>query len=281
MFIICMCLYTLYDLEYYDTYMVDERWQQSWTLRLLVWAFTAYFGSMEFRQLMISGPTSYFRNGWNLMDVSLFTLIITAECIEGRFGIKDPSLIGDQNYLPLAQVVRTLYSFAVIIMWIRFLYFFRIFRSTGYYIRMLIQVIRDIKYFIFIYVLTIVAFAHAWFVYFKNSSQGSSLPRVTDALIYVYMIAFSNYNTGEFGDYYIQISWLFFVFCTFFLQIVLVNLLISIVADTFSRIKSNYNVIMYKDMLHMIIENRFLAVGPLTQELNHKYLLMCWNTSQA
>ena len=52
------------------------------------------------------------------------------------------------------------------------------------------------------------------------------------------------------------------------------NLLISIVADTFSRIKSNYNVIMYKDMLDMIIENRFLAVGPLTEELNHKYLFM-------
>ena len=61
---------------------------------------------------------------------------------------------------------------------------------------------------------------------------------------------------------------------TFFLQIVLINLLISIVADTFARIKSNYNVIMYKEMLHMIIENRFLAVGRLPEELNHKHLYM-------
>jgi hypothetical protein len=61
---------------------------------------------------------------------------------------------------------------------------------------------------------------------------------------------------------------------TFALQIVLINLLISIVADTFQRIKSNYNVIMYKDMLHMIIENRFLAVGHLSEGLSHKYLLM-------
>ena len=45
-------------------------------------------------------------------------------------------------------------------------------------------------------------------------------------------------------------------------------------ADTFQRIKSNYNVIMYKDMLHMIIENRFLAVGGLSEELNHKYLCL-------
>jgi hypothetical protein len=31
---------------------------------------------------------------------------------------------------------------------------------------------------------------------------------------------------------------------------------------------------MYKDMLHMIIENRFLAVGALSEDLNHKYLFL-------
>jgi hypothetical protein len=31
---------------------------------------------------------------------------------------------------------------------------------------------------------------------------------------------------------------------------------------------------MYKDMLHMIIENRFLAVGRLPEELNQKQLYM-------
>lgn len=90
----------------------------------------------------------------------------------------------------------------------------------------------------------------------------------------MYKIALGDFDTDLFGDYYFQISWLFFVLATFLLQIVLINLLISIVADTFSNIKSNYNVIMYKDMLHMIIENRFLAVGPLTPELRHKHLFL-------
>jgi hypothetical protein len=31
---------------------------------------------------------------------------------------------------------------------------------------------------------------------------------------------------------------------------------------------------MYKDMLHMIIENRFLSVGALSDELYHKYLCL-------
>lgn len=64
-------------------------------------------------------------------------------------------------------------------MWIRVLYFFRVFRTTGYYIRMLVQVIIDIRYFIFVFVLTILAFAHAWFVFLKNKADGavfSSVP---------------------------------------------------------------------------------------------------------
>lgn len=159
-------------------------------------------------------------------------------------------------------------------MWVRLLYFFRIFRTTGYYIRMLKQVIADLRYFIFIFVLVILAFAHAYFVFLKNKSDGTPFPSVMLSIEYVYRIALGDFETTIYGDYYTEISWTLFVLSTFMLQIVLINLLISIVADTFARIKSNYNIIMYKDMLHMIIENRFLAVGRLPNELNHKYLFM-------
>lgn len=177
--------------------------------------------------------------------------------------------------------MRTIYSFASVFMWIRFLYFFRIFRNTGYYIKMLVQVVFDIRYFIFIFVLTIFAFAHAWYVFLKNNDEGPVFISVFEALAYVYKIALGDFDTDIYGSYYYQVSWFFFVLATFLLQIVLINLLISIVADTFSNIKSNYNVIMYQDMLHMIIENRFLAVGPLTEDLRYNYLYMALPVAQA
>jgi hypothetical protein len=206
------------------------------------------------------------------MDLSMIIMIIIAEIMHGRFEAR--ALPASIDYETYAKVVRTLYAFSAIIMWIRFLYFFRIFRTTGYYIRMLVNVIQDIRYFIFIFVLTILAFAHAYYVFLKNNSKGPVFESVTEAVAYVYKIALGDFDTDIYGDYFHQISWFFFVLATFFLQIVLINLLISIVADTFARIKSNYNVIMYKDMLHMIIENRFLAVGRLPEELNHKHLYM-------
>jgi hypothetical protein len=56
--------------------------------------------------------------------------------------------------------------------------------------------------------------------------------------------------------------------------IILLNLLISIVSDTFGRIKSNYTIIMYKDMLHLINENSFLYFGSRSKKLTGKYLYL-------
>jgi hypothetical protein len=45
-----------------------------------------------------------------------------------------------------------------LILWLKLLYFLRIFKSTGYYIRTIIEVIMDIKYFLLMLLLTIMAF---------------------------------------------------------------------------------------------------------------------------
>jgi hypothetical protein len=75
------------------------------------------------------------------MDMSLVVLIVMAEIMIGRFRIEKFTTKEDLVYEKYSKIARTLYSFAAIIMWIRFLYFFRIFRNTGYYIRMLVTVI--------------------------------------------------------------------------------------------------------------------------------------------
>jgi hypothetical protein len=46
-------------------------------------------------------------------------------------------------------------------LWIKFLYFFRIFQSTGYLIRIIISVLVDMRHFLFIMLLTIIAFGDA------------------------------------------------------------------------------------------------------------------------
>jgi hypothetical protein len=52
----------------------------------------------------------------------------------------------------LIQVVSTFF------MWLKFLYFLRVYESTGYLVRMIMSVIYDMKVFLFLLILTIVAF---------------------------------------------------------------------------------------------------------------------------
>jgi len=56
------------------------------------------------------------------------------------------------------------------------MYFFRIFRSTGYYIRMIIEVLIDMASFTLILVVVIIAFGVAYMILGRNHSEGATLP---------------------------------------------------------------------------------------------------------
>lgn len=95
-FMICFILYTTYDLEFYDTYIVDQRVKESSTLRILIWIFLSYFSALEIRQAFYSGLKVYLKNGWNYMDLSIFISIIVAEILHARFYVNDLSLIDNE-----------------------------------------------------------------------------------------------------------------------------------------------------------------------------------------
>eukprot|EP00347_Sterkiella_histriomuscorum_P012361 403368887 len=266
--------YTCFDLMIFDKYAHNGREMASKALRTLVLLMVSYFAILEGRQLVIAG-WAYFYNGWNYMDIAIICLIYVAEIMQGNtidHNVTKSEIEAHQNQ---QKTIRTIMSVVAILLWLRLLYFFRIFRTTGYYIRMLVEVIKDIKYFIFIFALTIVSFGHAWSIYLRNGTEYSDTETISHSMGFVYRLALGDFSIiDEFGDYHIEISWIFFILSSLILQIVLINLLISIVSDTFGRIKDNYNVIMYKDMLHMIIENRFLAIGALEKQLQKKYLFI-------
>lgn len=48
-----------------------------------------------------------------------------------------------------------------LVVWIKLLYFMRIFQSTGYLVRIILQVCIDMRYFLFILLLTLIAFGEA------------------------------------------------------------------------------------------------------------------------
>lgn len=126
------------------------------------------------------------------------------------------------------------YAVSILILWNRFLYYFRIFKSMGYYIRMLSEVCIDILHFLFILTCVIVAFAHSFLLLGRNNSSGSMIDSMFDAVFISYNL--SNDIGNILGDYLVWITWLFYLLSSILVNIVLMNLLISIIGDTFSRI---------------------------------------------
>jgi len=68
----------------------------------------------------------------------------------------------------LTYDIRRIEAVAVVLMWIRFLYFFRILDNTAPLIRMISQIMYDMRAFVFIFVLIILGFANGFYILANN-----------------------------------------------------------------------------------------------------------------
>jgi len=92
----------------------------------------------------------YFKSVWNYIDIITPTIILNLLIINGF----DVTL----GY----GLERILQAVGVFFMWFKFLYFFRIFKSFGYLTRLIILVIYDMRHFMVVFLLTIIAFSDSF-----------------------------------------------------------------------------------------------------------------------
>jgi hypothetical protein len=57
---------------------------------------------------------------------------------------------------------RIIIAITTVFMWLKLLYFMRIFRNTGYLIRMIVEVVKDMRNFFLVILITITAFGEAF-----------------------------------------------------------------------------------------------------------------------
>lgn len=112
---------------------------------------------------MTSDFWDYWTDFWNYFDfippVLIFVLIYYDQ-LQFTSGNKD------EHELPIQVGVKAV---ATLMIWLKFLYYLRIFEATSSLIRMITQVVVDIRYFLMVLLLTIVAFGDA----FKTISNGN------------------------------------------------------------------------------------------------------------
>lgn len=158
-------------------------------------------------------------------------------------------------------------SVAAILMWMKFLYFFRILSSTAPLIRMIQEIFFDIRAFVVIFTMSILMMANAFFILAQNlqqyesewldeTEQTVSYATYKGAIKYVYLTVIGDFQYGTFGENSDSpLLWIFMFITTFYVLIVLLNMLIAIMGATFGRVEGISEGSMLRERLQLIMEN--------------------------
>jgi len=113
--------------------------------------FCVYFVLFEIQVVLIKGRR-YFSSSWKYLEITPVILIIIL-CI---------SSLSDFNSKKNVNFVR-LQAIAALSMWLKFLYYLRIWKATGYLVRMITEVVAEMKTFLFVLLVIVIAYADAFY----------------------------------------------------------------------------------------------------------------------
>ena len=198
---------------------------------------------------MISLKWQYFRGFWNLFD--LLSLAINFAYIICDIISSNP----DAN--------RILASIAVLFMWLKLLYFLRLFAPTAALIRMIVEIIKDISIFLIVFLIGVVGFANALFILSYNLSADNfdyfAHGNFILAVIYSYRQGLADFDTSFFqSSPEISYWYLLFILHTVFINIILLNMLIAIMSDSFDKVTEKMEESTLREVCEMMFDYEYV-----------------------
>ena len=168
-------------------------------------------------------------------------------------------------------------SIMSLMVWLKFLYFLRIFTATSYLIRIIIEVGYDIRHFLLVLLLTFIAFGDAFYAINTSNKEGEGFIEggYIFGIIYVYTMSLGGFDVTAFGKTAMGMMWILFILCTVLNMIIMLNLLIAIISESFARLNEQKEQAAYQEKARFISENLYLV--PTSRRVNFcdksKYLL--------
>lgn len=143
-------------------------------------------------------------------------------------------MVGDQKRLSDAEI--SLRALACFFMWIKLLYFLRIFKDFGYLIRAIVQVVADMLPFLGVLFLTMFAFGEAFYQISLGNEESfidAGWAGPINAVVFIYNICLGDFDLRGMSGRVPGLVLLFFLACTLFNMIIMLNLLIAIISKSF------------------------------------------------
>lgn len=210
----------------------------------------------------------YLSNKWNWIE---WTSIAMNTFVVLQHGFKP----FDIEYDLLIAVA----SIAVIFLYLKVFYWMRLFESLAYYVRMVTETISDISFFIILFLLCVLTFAHAVFVLNRNAKgdddklyEASFGYAPADVMVNQYLLGLGEFGFDNFeNNENRSLIWIYFILATFLTNLTFLNMLIAIMGDTYARVTENKEQEALKERTHMYAD----FIWGITQETafkNKKYL---------
>lgn len=95
------------------------------------------------------------------------------------------------------------------------------------------------RHFLLIMLLTIIAFGDAMRSISTSEEEANQfIPNYFHAFTYTYRMILGDFSSDDFGQVARPYMWILFILCTVFNMIIMLNLLIAIISESFAKINS-------------------------------------------
>lgn len=239
-------------------YLIAENGEKSPVLVGLLFAFNVILTLYEIYQMFLTG-LSYFTDPWNYIDISRFSICF-AYCIMSWIEY-------DENLNKQVLVVLTFTTM------LRGISYFRLFDKTRYMINLLKEVFSDMTSFIILLTYSTYSFALIYFIMINNinAEQNAAEPKpFSEFIAEAYLLNLGDFDTTGYGAF----EWMIFFFASVINPLIMLNLLISLMGETYGRVKEEQEIADMKELAQMVIEGEYLLYCKRKSQDN-KFIHIC------
>lgn len=263
----------IYDLFYlisslYNLYYVAFTVPFSWLGTILIFAINTVFLIHEILQVFI-GKKSYLKSIWNFIDI--IRIVLCYVFLYLKFEYFESNLEPFKN-LSEKRIYQSVVIVLVLVILLRGLFFFQLFDRTRSMIKVFTDVIKDSLAFLIVLATTTLAFTFLFMILDQDLS-------FFDAFTSTYGINFGSFNVDLYSSSgnsskFSYVLLVCFHLATLINPLLMVNLLVSIMNDTFGRLKDNLEMEDLKALAEVITEHESVLLWKKSEHIK-EFIQIC------
>ena len=215
---------------------------------------------LEARQVRQEGMGRYFASPWNVLDLTGLLLIL----------VLVPFRVFCWNH------ASTLQSVAAVCLWLKLLDFFRAFRTTGPFVRMVFRIVNAVGFFLLVLGVVLVAFSHGLYLIFRGVDdviEGESGGAFDFGSWWVLVKMYQVMVSGEFDRTELTLArseglaLVYVVTFSAFATILMLNLLIALMGSVYAEVEANVENEWLLERAQIVLDiDRYMSEADLKRE---------------